>query len=264
MIKVSLILTTYNSAENLKKTLESIEKQDYEDIEIVIKDGLSTDGTLEIIKEYVAISKYKIVWTSGKDRGIFDAMNQGYRLSTGDVVAFFNDRFLKKDAVTRVVQTITERNCNGEKMYDGVHADLIYVRDGKVIRYWKMGEGDIRNGWMPAHPTLYLWRRVYEKYGLFNTNYRCSADYEFMVRILKDNDIKLAYIPQVLVEMFYGGTSSDGVKGYSLSLKEAHRALKENQIRGSFLIDIKRSLRVIMQFCKRKKIELISNELKIG
>lgn len=252
MIKVSLILTTYNSAENLKKTLESIEEQDYEDIEIVIKDGLSTDGTLEVIQKYADKSKYKIVWTSGKDRGIFDAMNQGYRLSTGDIVAFFNDRFLKKDAVTKVVQAITERNCDGKEMYDGVHADLIYAQDGKVIRYWKMGKGDIREGWMPAHPTLYLWRRVYEKYGLFDTSYKCSADYEFMVRILKDGELRLAYIPEILVEMFYGGTSSNGIKSYGLSLQEAHRALKENQIKGSCFIDIKRSLRVMGQFLKAK------------
>lgn len=118
-----------------------------------------------------------------------------------------------------------------------------------------MGEGDIRNGWMPAHPTLYLWRRIYEKYGLFDTSYKCSADYEFMVRILKDGEIKLAYIPQILVEMFYGGTSSNGIKSYGLSLREAHRALKENQIKGSYFIDIKRSLRVMEQFWRARSME---------
>lgn len=256
MIKVSLILTTYNSAENLKKTLKSIEEQDYENLEIVIKDGLSVDGTVEVIKEYAEKAKYEVIWTSGKDQGIFDAMNQGYRLSTGDIVAFFNDRFLTKDAVTRVVQAITEENSAGERIYDGVHADLVYARDGKAVRYWKMGKGDIREGWMPAHPTLYLWRRVYEKYGLFNTDYKCSADYEFMVRILKDGEIRLVYIPQILVEMFYGGTSSNGIQSYLLSLKEAHRALRENHVKGSFVIDMKRSMRVLEQFLRAKDMKL--------
>ena len=254
MVKVSLILTTYNCADNLKRTLKSIEEQDYPDIEVVIKDGGSTDGTVDVIRDYAEHSRYPVQWVSEKDEGIYDAMNTGYSLSTGEVVAFFNDRFYRKDAVSRIVSVIKGADPADGKMYDGVHSDLIYAENGKAVRYWKMGEGTIQQGWMPAHPTLFLWRRVYEKYGLYDSSYRCSADYEFMVRILKDGAVRLAYIPEVLVEMYYGGTSSGGIGNYLLSLKEAHRALRENQVKRSVLIDIKRSIRVLQQFRLAKKV----------
>lgn len=253
-MKVSLILTTYNCADNLKRTLKSIEEQDYPDIEVIIKDGASTDGTLDVIRDYADHSRYPVKWISEKDSGIYDAMNKGFSLSTGEVVAFFNDRFFRKNAVSRIVSAITGVNPADGRMYDGAHADLIYAENGKAVRYWKMGEGTIQQGWMPAHPTLYLWRRVYEKYGLYDSSYRCSADYEFMVRILKDGAVRLAYIPEVLVEMYYGGTSSGGIGNYLLSLKEAHRALRENQVKRSVLIDIKRSIRVLQQFRLAKKV----------
>lgn len=254
MVKVSLILTTYNCADNLKRTLKSIEEQDYPDIEVVIKDGSSTDGTLDVIRDYADHSRYPVKWISEKDSGIYDAMNKGFSLSTGEVVAFFNDRFFRKNAVSRIVSAIIGVNPADGRMYDGAHADLIYAENGKAVRYWKMGEGTIQQGWMPAHPTLYLWRRVYEKYGLYDSSYRCSADYEFMVRILKDGAVRLTYIPEVLVEMYYGGTSSGGIGNYLLSLKEAHRALRQNRVKWSVLIDIKRSLRVLGQFRLARKV----------
>lgn len=253
-MKVSLILTTYNCAENLKGTLMSIEEQDYPDIEVVIKDGGSTDGTLDVIRDYADHSRYLVKWISEKDNGIYDAMNKGFPLSTGEIVAFFNDRFYRRDAVSRIVQVIIRMDPADGRMYDGVHADLIYAENGKTVRYWKMGKGTIQQGWMPAHPTLYLWRSVYEKYGLYDNSYRCSADYEFMVRILKDGTVRLAYIPEILVEMYYGGTSSGGIRNYLLSLEEAHRALRQNGVKNSYLIDLKRSMRVLQQFRLAKKV----------
>ena len=254
MVKVSLILTTYNCAKNLKRTLESIEGQDYPDIEVVIKDGGSTDGTVDVIRDYAEHSRYAVQWVSEKDEGIYDAMNKGFPLSTGEIVGFFNDRFCRRDAVSRIVRAITQSDDGG--IYDGVNADLVYAENGKAVRYWKMGEGTIQQGWMPAHPTLYLRRSVYEKYGLYDSSYRCSADYEFMVRILKDKAVRLAYIPDILVEMYYGGTSSGGIRNYLLSLKEAHRALRENQVKKSIFIDIKRSVRVLKQFRMAKKVSM--------
>ena len=253
-MKVSLILTTYNCADNLESTLKSIEVQDYPDIEVVIKDGGSTDGTLDVIKNYVNHSRYSVKWISEKDCGIYDAMNTGFSLSTGEVIAFFNDKFYRKDAVSRIVSVITGVDPADGKMYDGVHSDLIYAENGKAVRYWKMGEGTIQQGWMPAHPTLYLWRRIYERYGLYDSSYRCSADYEFMVRILKDGGVRLAYIPEILVEMYYGGTSSGGIGNYLLSLKEAHRARRQNRVKWSVLIEIKRSLGVLGQFRLARKV----------
>lgn len=247
-VKVSLILTTFNCIENLKHTLKSIEMQDYPKIEVVIADGKSTDGTVEVIRKYESQSKYEVKWISEKDQGIYDAMNKGYRLSTGEVIAFFNDLFLSEHAVRWMVEAIDTGNC------EGAHADLIYATDEKVIRYWKMGEGKIRQGWMPGHPTLYLKREVYEKYGLYDTSYRCSADYEFMVRILKDNEVRLAYVPVTILRMYYGGTSTGSMGSYWLSVREGHRALASNGVRNAWLIDLKRTLRVLWQFVRRTKI----------
>lgn len=249
MKKVSLILTTYNCRENLKRTLDSIEIQDYADIEVIIKDGGSTDGTLDSIKRYQADSRFDVRWLSEKDSGIYAAMNEGYRMSSGEIIVFFNDLFLSNTAVSCMVEAI-EKGGDGCK---GAHADLIYATDTRIIRYWKMGKGTIRQGWMPGHPTLYLKREVYEEYGLYNETYICSADYEFMVRILKDARIELAYVPQTLVRMYYGGTSTVNAAGYWVSIKEAHRALKENGVKFALVIDMIRTFRVVIQFIRAYK-----------
>lgn len=130
----------------------------------------------------------------------------------------------------------------------GAHADLVYVEGERVIRKWHMGEGSIAQGWMPGHPTLFLRRAVYEKYGLYDTTYRCAADYEFMVRFLKEKDIELAYVPEVLVAMFYGGTSNAGLKNYLVSFREGYAALRKNGVAHPLLITLRRTLRVLLQF----------------
>lgn len=240
--KVSLILTTYNSENNLKYTLDSIEMQDYENIEVVIKDGGSTDSTVDIINKYRDGSKYNVISKSCKDTGIYDAMNQGYALSTGDYILFFNDTFSEPDAISQMIDAIESKpDCVG------CHSDLVYEKDGRVIRQWKMGpQKSIYSGWMPGHPTLLLKREIYEKYGLYKVDYRIAADYEFMVRFLENN--KIAYIPKVLISMFYGGTSSNGIKSYIQSFKEGNRALSENGYRFKWIISIKRTIRVLSQF----------------
>lgn len=243
---VSLVLTSYNCKENLKRTLKSIEMQDYQNIEVIIVDGLSTDGTVDIIKAYADNTKHTCRWISEKDHGIYDAMNKGLKLATGEIIAFFNDLFLIPNAVSIMAETI-EKDCS-----DGAHADLIYATDNAVKRYWKMGTGTINNGWMPGHPTLYLKREIYEKYGAYDSNYRCSADYEFMVRILKNKDVKLSYIPVTILRMYYGGTSTGGIGNYIVSLKEAHKALKSNGVSHAIIIDVKRTIKVLMQFWKAK------------
>ena len=244
MEKVSLVLTTYNCKENLRKTLESIEKQDYSNIEVVIKDGKSQDGTIDIIREYEKKSQYQIIWESKEDKGIYDAMNQGYGLSTGSIVAFFNDVFIDNSAINKMVAVIEKNECVG------AHADLVYTDKGKIIRKWRMGEGNIRQGWMPGHPTLFLKREIYEKYGLYNIDFKIAADYEFMIRFLKDKENQLAYLPETIISMFYGGASSGGLKNYLVSLKEGHKALKINGIKCASVIDVKRTIKVLLQFIK--------------
>lgn len=245
MTKVSLILTTYNSKNNLKQTLESIEDQDYPNIEVVIKDGGSSDGTVEVIKEYAKESKHTVTWETKPDTGIYDAMNQGYQLSTGDVIVFFNDVFTESAVVTKMVSLIENTpDCVG------AHADLVYKDGDRVVRKWCMGKGSIHHGWMPGHPTLFLKREIYEKYGLYKTDFKISADYEFMIRFLKDKDNRLAYLPETIVSMFYGGTSSGGLSNYLLSLKEGHRALRMNKVRWASYIDVRRTIKVLKQFVK--------------
>ena len=121
-----------------------------------------------------------------------------------------------------------------------------------MIRRWRMGEGKISEGWLPGHPTLYLKRDIYEKYGEYKEDYRCAADYEFMVRILKDSQVHLAYIPETLIAMFYGGTSSNGLKAYWISFWEGVRALRDNGVKGAIRITVLRMLKVLKQFLIKK------------
>lgn len=242
MLCVSLILTTFNSKDNFIKTFDSIQKQTYPSIEIIIIDGASTDGTKEEIQK-LAEGNPDVHWISEPDNGIYDAMNKGLQLSQGDIIAFFNDEFLAENAVEQYVKAIQNNIC------DGAHSDLVYVNgNGIIIRQWQMGEGNIHAGWLPGHPTLYLKREVYEKYGKYKEDYRCAADYEFMVRILKDGEIKLVYIPKTLISMFYGGTSNKGLKAYWISFWEGVRALRENGIKRALWISVLRTFRVLKQF----------------
>lgn len=266
--KVSLILTTYNCKENLIKTFKSIEEQDYPNIEVCISDSCSTDGTLEVIKEYAQTSKHSVVYKSEKDSGIYDGINRSIQMSSGDYLEIMNDEYTCTDAISKLVRAIeeAEKAVSGDSVAGGTtvdkgmgrqcsvagaHADLVYKEGDTVRRYWKMGNGSIYSGWMPGHPSLMLKREVYEKYGLYNTGYICSADYEFMVRFLKDGN-KLAYVPETLISMFYGGTSTNTAGSYMTSIKEALRALKENGVKGRLVTTGLRTLRVMGQFFSGK------------
>lgn len=240
-------MTTYNSIEHLRATLESVCEQDYPEIEVVVWDGGSTDGTLDLLQEYQRLNTLNLIWKSGKDKGIYDAMNKGYEMSNGDIIAFFNDVYSRQDAVSLCVRAIQNQGCAG------AHANLVYAEGNRIVRRWEMGQGNIREGWMPGHPTLFLRREVYEHYGLYKTDYQVAGDYEFMVRILKDDEVKLAYVPETIIRMFYGGTSTK-MKGYLTSLREGHRALTENGIPSAWQIDFRRMVRVMRQFAVRGKL----------
>ena len=242
MKKVSIITTTYNDSENLKKTIAQVEAQDYENIEYIIVDGASKDDTLEVIREAKERFGDRLLWISEKDSGIYDAINKGLKMATGDYIGLCFDRFACKDAVSKMVAVMEAEGTHG------VHADLNYVDGEKIIRKWRQGQGNIRTGWMPGHPTLYLKREVYETYGLYKTDYRIAADYEYMIRILKDGKVKLSYIPEVLIKMSHGGTSTNGLGAYLEGLREGHRALKENDIKFAFVTDILRIFRTLLQF----------------
>ncbi len=252
---ISIVTTTYQDVEHLKKVVEGIKKQDYPRIEYIIVDGGSKDGTVDYLKELVKDFSYgwperRVRWISEKDEGIYDALNKGIRMATGDLIGPMFDQFANPHVLSDMVSVIEEEGS------DGVHGDLYYVdEEGNPVREWKMGNTKtIRDGWMPAHPTLYLKKEVYDRFGVYKTDYRIAADYEYMIRILKNNDVRLSYIPRVLVHMFYGGTSSGGLSNYMLSFKEGKRALEENDIKGAFFITVKRTLLVLKQFVQAKKL----------
>lgn len=252
---ISIVTTTYQDVEHLKKVVEGIKKQDYPRIEYIIVDGGSKDGTVDYLKELEQDFSYgwperRVRWISEKDEGIYDALNKGICMATGDLIGPMFDQFANPHVLSDMVSVIEKEGS------DGVHGDLYYVdEEGNPVREWKMGNTKtIRDGWMPAHPTLYLKKEVYDRFGVYKTDYRIAADYEYMIRILKNNDVRLSYIPRVLVHMFYGGTSSGGLSNYMLSFKEGKRALEENDIKGAFFITVKRTLLVLKQFVQAKKL----------
>lgn len=251
MWKVSLLLTTYNVKDNLAVTLEHIEAQDYPDIEVLIVDGRSTDGTVDMIREFAdrhleddPTGHITVRWVSEPDRGLYDAMNKAWAMCTGDIVAVCNDKLCTTDTISKLVHAVEQ---GGENCI-GAHADLVYVDGERVIRTWHMGEGKLSQGWMPGHPTLFLKREVYERYGIYDISFHLAADYEFMVRFLKNEKNRLAYVPEALIAMYYGGTSNAGLGSYLVSFKEGCRALKKNGVPHPLLITVKRTIRVLRQF----------------
>ena len=254
-------MTTFNSIEHIERTLQSALSQDYPNLEIVIADGGSTDGTVDVIRRYAEKVNTgrenttqenvirQVLWKSEKDRGIYDGMNKAIQMSTGDIVAVFNDLFTRTDAVRLMVETIHK----GDEQYGpqhclGAHADLAYMDGDKVVRKWVMGDGTIAKGWLPAHPTMYLKRRVYEEYGLYDLSYVSSSDYEYMVRILRDPQNHLAYLHEELIHMYYGGTSNAGLSGYWRNTKEAYQALRHNKVQAPGFVIARRILRTLRQF----------------
>ena len=239
--KVSVITTTYNDAANLAKIMEQVRCQTYENLEYIIVDGGSSDETLTLIQQLEEQMPGKVRWISEPDKGIYDALNKGIHLADGDIIGCCFDTYADEGVIARMVE-IMEREGT-----DGVHGDLCYMDGERVVRRWRQGQGSIRSGWMPGHPTLYLRRQVYEKYGVYRTDYRISGDYEFMVRILY-RKVRLSYLPEILIYMAHGGTSTGSLKAYANSMLEGHRALKENGVPFAWFTDLCRLCRVLRQF----------------
>lgn len=205
--RISIITPTFNSAETIRDTIESVLAQDYPDIEHIIVDGGSTDGTMSVVLSY-ANQLARVL--SEKDEGIYDAMNKGIRMATGEFIGILNsdDFYATPEVLSLVVQTLSHFRA------EAVYGDLVYVDRNdtkKISRTWISGEMNPEKflyGWMVPHPTFFVRREVYETYGLYNTELNISSDYEMMIRLLYKNQIKARYIPEVLVNMRTGGNSS--------------------------------------------------------
>ncbi len=232
-MKVSIITATYNSEKTVEDTIKSVLSQLYKDFEYIIIDGDSKDNTLCIARKYEPLFEGRMYIYSEKDKGIYDAMNKGFHRATGDILMLINsdDLFARPDAVELVVKEF-EKNPYAE----GVYANLFYVSQNNtdnIVRVWKTGEQKpMRYGWLPAHPTFYVKRECYEKYGYFNLNYPLAADFELMLRFVEGHGLKLAYLPEYLVKMRLGGATSQSLKNIYKQDVETIRAFKENHLPG--------------------------------
>lgn len=243
--KVSVVTTTYNDIENLKRIFAEVKKQTYPNIEHIIVDGGSTDGTVDLLKELEEKEPGRISWMSEKDNGIYDAINKGIRMATGEIVGCCFDRYADEGVLMRMVEIMEKEGT------DGVHGDLCYMDGDRIVRKWHQGQGVIRSGWMPGHPTLYLKKEVYDRFGLYRTDYRISGDYEFMVRILYRKEVTLSYLSGNTDLYVHGGTSTNSLGAYVESMMEGHRALVENHVPFAWVTDLCRVVRVLSQFVIR-------------
>ena len=244
---VSIITVCFNSADTIEDTIKSVLSQDYKDIEYIVVDGGSRDATLEILTKYRSrISKY----ISEPDNGVYDAMNKGLKLATGEVVGFLHgdDFYATKEVIEKVVRVFKQNKI------DCLWGDLVYVNKEnteKIIRYWKSGryrKNLFKSGWMPAHPTFFVKRCIYEKYGYFNTDFRIAADYEIMLRFLHKFNISNYYIPKVLVKMRVGGLSNRSLKNVVRKSIEDYKAWKTNNLSGGIYAIIMKNISKIPQF----------------
>ncbi len=234
-MKISIITATYNSESTLRNTLESILSQTYKDIECIVVDGCSKDKTLDIVREYEARFKGRLRWISEPDKGIYDAMNKGIQMASGDVVGVLNSDDFYYDE--RVVEDIA--HAFEQKGVDCIYGNLVFVDEkntDKTLRIWKGSQhecGAFLKGWHPAHPTFYVKRKWFEKLGAFNLNYAVSADFELMLRFLEKGQIRNAYLDRYFVKMRMGGESTGSVRNIIKGNKNILRAIRDNGFKPS-------------------------------
>ena len=246
-MKVSIITVTLNSEKYLTDCIQSVCKQSYGNIEHIIVDGKSTDGTLQIIKKH---QKHLSKWISESDRGMYDAINKGIAMATGDIIGILNsdDVFASEDVIDNIVQCFNKENT------DSVYGDLIYVKPSNIEKIYRVWKGvsykryRFKYGWMPAHPTFYMKRSLIEKYGPYENHYYTAADYEFMARYLYKHKISATYLEQLVIKMRTGGASNVSLKGRLRANRRDYLAMKRNNIPFSFLVSIIKPLSKIGQF----------------
>ncbi len=232
-MKISVITVTFNSAATVRDTLESVLKQEYKDYEYLVIDGCSKDNTVDIIKEYEPKFGGRMKWVSEKDKGMYDGINKGIRMATGDVVGIINsDDFYHRTDIFNIINRAFEEN----KGIQAIYGDVRFVNPDnleKTVRYyssknWKPWR--FRFGFMPAHPTFFTYKENFEKYGYYQYDYHIAADYELLIRHLYTNKVPAKYVPIDFMKMRTGGRSTNGWKANVLLNKEIVRGCKENGI----------------------------------
>jgi glycosyltransferase involved in cell wall biosynthesis len=245
--KISIITVTFNSAATIEQTIQSVLNQSYPNIEYIIIDGLSTDATLEIISRYKTKIRHVI---SEKDKGLYDALNKGLKLATGEYTGIIHsdDFYIDAEVIANVMKTFLTSNT------DGVYGDLYYVDaidTDKIVRKWKSGiykRNHFKWGWMPPHPALFLKRDCYVKFGYFSDQLKSAADYELMLRMIHKYQIQLAYLPNYLVKMRVGGMSNKSIKNRLRANQEDAKAWTMIGLKPYFFTKWLKPIRKIWQF----------------
>ncbi len=246
-MKVSIITVTFNSAKYLEGCIRSVIEQDYKNIEHIVIDGKSSDGTIAIIKKY---EDHITQWISETDRGMYDAINKGIRLATGDILGILNsdDILAGPDVISAIVKSFEEQNV------DTIFGDLEYVETNdtnKIYRVWKgkpYKRSRFNTGWMPAHPTFYIKRKLTETYGVYENHYYSAADYEFMSRYLFKHRLSSYYLPKLIVKMRRGGQSNSSIKKRLRANRRDYLAMKRNKIPFPFIVSIMKPLSKLHQY----------------
>lgn len=251
-MKISVVTAVMNGRATLPQMLDSLKAQTHRQVEHVVQDGGSTDGTLDYLQTH---GHGAMALLSVPDTGIYDAINQGITRASGDVIGLLHadDHLASDDVLARVAQAMQAPEI------DGVYGDLQYIaRDDetRVIRHWKAGDfapAQLRRGWMPPHPTLYLRREVFARAGLYDTSYRISGDYDGMLRFLTKGQVRLAYLPHVMVRMRMGGVSNRSFAHMIRKSREDYRAIRRHQVGGIGTL-VAKNLSKLPQFSGRGQV----------
>jgi len=246
-MKISIITVVYNGKIHIEDCIKSIINQSFSAIEYIVIDGGSTDGTLDIIEKYQPYISHLI---SEKDKGLYDAINKGIALASGDLIGLLNaDDMLADEQVLAKIAAAFQKDKNME----GVHGDLNYIMPEslKVIRKWRGKQAsfkEIEQGWMPAHPTLYLKRSLFDNYGNYALDLGTAADYDLMLRYFHTHKIKTSYLPLLMVNMRTGGISNNSLKSLCKAFLNDYRALQKNAIPIPLVVILRKKLSKIIQF----------------
>ncbi|MCW3807697.1 glycosyltransferase family 2 protein [Plebeiibacterium marinum] len=249
MMTISIITATYNAEKTIETAIKSVLNQSYPNIEYIIVDGNSSDNTLNIINSYKSKIHHII---SEPDKGIYDAINKGIQLASGNIIGVLHadDVFYNEKTLEQIANTFLNEDC------DATYGDLQYVNASnieKIIRYWKSSIFTpklLKTGWMPPHPTLFVKKEIFEQIGTYNLKYKIAADYDFILRLFSNRSYKFKYIPSVITRMRVGGASNKSIKNIIRKSKEDIDALKQNNIGGVFIL-IWKNLSKLPQFFKK-------------